>query len=267
MRAPAVSVLCLLLAASVHALLLRSTAVGATTAAIRLSHRRHPPARASAGEVSRLNAIFEACGKGRQISREETELIRGTGGYRADRYGEITPKGFRALGRRLSLGPGDAFADCGSGLGMAVTQAVVDFNVSTATGVELSDTRHLTAIKELALQPDAVSSRVYLRCGDCADGLEWSPGGALHAASVVWACSELFNNDLMNRLARRISGSESVRAVATLRRFPGGLDGFRRQVLPEMCEMSWTAALSNPGALGIHDEHGGAPVHIYVRDR
>ena len=36
---------------------------------------------------------------------------------------------------------------------------------------------------------------------------------------------------------------------------------------PVMCEMSWTAALSNPGALGIHDEHGGAPVHIYVRDR
>ena len=65
------------------------------------------------------------CGKGRAITREETEELRSVGGIRADRYGEITPKGFAALGRRLRLGPGDTFADCGSGTGMAVTQAGV----------------------------------------------------------------------------------------------------------------------------------------------
>ena len=32
-----------------------------------------------------------------------------------------------------------------------------------------------------------------------------------------------------------------------------------------MCEMSWTAAMSNPEAFGINDDTGGAPVHIYAR--
>ena len=226
---------------------------------------RHREVQASAIEASRLNDIFSACGKGRKISREETVLLRDTGGHRADRYGEITPKGFAALGHRLSLGPTDVFADLGSGVGKAVTQAVAEFDVSRATGVELSTTRHRTAIEELALEPAGVSSRVNLGCGDCADRLEWLPGGALHEVSVVWTCSELFNDTLMNRLARRISSSGSVRAVATLRRFPRGLDGFQRQALPEMCEMSWTAALTNPEALGIHDQQVGAPVHIYTR--
>ena len=67
------------------------------------------------------------CGKGRAITREETEELRSVGGRRADRYGEITPKGFEALGRRLRLGPRDTFADCGSGVGMALTQAIVVF--------------------------------------------------------------------------------------------------------------------------------------------
>ena len=33
-----------------------------------------------------------------------------------------------------------------------------------------------------------------------------------------------------------------------------------------MCEMSWTAAMSNPEAFGINDDTGGAPVHIYARE-
>ena len=45
------------------------------------------------------------CGKGRAITREETEELRSVGGRRADRYGEITPKGFAALGLRRRLYP------------------------------------------------------------------------------------------------------------------------------------------------------------------
>lgn len=45
------------------------------------------------------------CGKGRAITREETEELRSVGGRRADRYGEITPKGFASLGQQLRLHP------------------------------------------------------------------------------------------------------------------------------------------------------------------
>ena len=102
--------------------------------------------------------------------------------------------------------------------------------------------------------------------GDCAARGAWASGGALHGASVVWLCSELFNDELMSRLARRLVACESVRAVATLRSFKGELKGFRRDARAEMCEMSWTAAMSNPEAFGINDDTGGAPVHIYVRE-
>ena len=89
---------------------------------------------------------------------------------------------------------------------MAVTQAVVDFDVATACGVELSGTRHETATNALALHPEGVASRVRLARGDCAADDAWTAGGALHGATVVWLCSELFNDELMcagacNRMA------------------------------------------------------------------
>lgn len=217
-------------------------------------------------EKARLNSIFSACSRGRSITREETDAIREVGGRRADRYGEITQRGFTTLASRLRLGPSDVFADCGSGTGACVLQSVEEFDVARAVGVEFARSRHAVAVDDLALLPEPLSRRVTLSCGDAAAEHEWAPGGALHEVSVVWMCSELFNDELMQRLASRITASGSVRACATLRKFPDGLDGFRRHVLPERCEMSWTAALTNPEALGIHDEQGGAPVHIYVRE-
>ena len=140
-------------------------AAGAAAAQRRVPPQASLPSRAKV-EGSRLNAIFSACGKGRSISREESEQIRSIGGDSADRYGEITPKGFAALGSRLRLGPLDTFVDCGSGTGMAVTQSVIEFDVRAASGVELSATRHATARRELALLPEAVAARVTLECGD-----------------------------------------------------------------------------------------------------
>ena len=79
------------------------------------------------------------------------------------------------------------------------------------------------------------------------------------------------NVQLMERIGACLQASESVRAVATLRRFPDGLGGYRLESPPERCEMSWTAALTNPNAVGQRDEAedesaGGALVHLYVRD-
>eukprot|EP00966_Prymnesium_polylepis_P282679 6531818-Prymnesium_polylepis.1 len=74
----------------------------------------------------------------------------------------------------------------------------------------------------------------------------------------------------MGRLGSRLSTSRA-RVVATLRRFPGGLDGYtveRRAVKAH--EMSWTAAQDWPGidrSVGdIYDQPTGHPVYIYWRD-
>ena len=64
----------------------------------------------------------------------------------------------------------------------------------------------------------------------------------------------------------RREGSSDVRSVATLRRFPGGLAGYRESSPPVRCEMSWTAALTNPAAFGMSpDEREGAMVYIYEK--
>ena len=203
------------------------------------------------------------------IGKEDEQTIRAVGGTHASRYGEITPRGLLQLGARLALSPADIFADLGSGLGRACTQAVGDFSVRSAVGVELSSTRHALArakVSEFLSSHGCAEGRVRLVCADCAGDEVWDPDdGVLRDASVVWMSSALFSEELMNRIGRRLESSESVRAVATLQRFPKGLVGYTRQSRPELCEMSWTAALSNPEAAGSDDAHGGAVVHVYER--
>ena len=230
----------------------------------------------AAAESARLNAIFSAASQGRFIAKEEEEAISAVGGPRAARYGEITPKGFSTLAARLSLSESDTFADLGSGIGKACSQAVQEFGVRCAVGIELSSTRHATAVEERQGLESSIAERVLLECGDCADEAFWSPpkvafcskglckqpGGLLADATVLWICSELYSDELMGRIGERICGS-NVRAVATLRAFPGGLDGYERQEPPERCEMSWRAALMDPRKPD--EELAGSPVIIYER--
>ena len=101
----------------------------------------------AAAETARLNAIFSACAQGRSIAKDEELAIRAIGGNLAARYGEITPRGFRTLAARLEIGERDIFADLGSGVGKACHQAVQEYNVRAACGVELSKTRHDRAVE------------------------------------------------------------------------------------------------------------------------
>eukprot|EP00966_Prymnesium_polylepis_P241670 5588653-Prymnesium_polylepis.1 len=68
-------------------------------------------------EHSRMSNIFSAAAEWRVTDEAATlESLRAIGGPNADRYGEITPRGFAALGRRIQLGSEDTFADLGSGI-------------------------------------------------------------------------------------------------------------------------------------------------------
>ena len=58
-----------------------------------------------------------------KCTRAEHEAMTSIGGGFASKYGEITERGFRSLAERIRLGPDDVFVDCGSGLGLSVSQA------------------------------------------------------------------------------------------------------------------------------------------------
>ena len=219
------------------------------------------------GEQPRLNDISYAA----TLPKEELAAIRAIGGWRSDRYGEITPRGLSELGRSLELEEADVFADLGSGLGRACLQVVREFGAS-AIGTELSSTRHKKAVEEASSSLDsAEAAQIRFVCADCADRSLWaSPkggdvGGVLANVSVVWMCSALFGEALMRRIGRRISSSAHVRTVATLRCFPGGLAGFHRRPRPLRLEMSWTIGMCSPEGVGGDDDYGGALVHIYDR--
>ena len=116
-----------------------------------------------------------------KCTRAEHEAMTSIGGGFASKYGEITERGFRSLAERIRLGPDDVFVDCGSGLGLSVSQAAREFGVRRAYGVEFSASRHDLAVERLAVDASGrdLASRVRLIQGDCADESLWADGGEL----------------------------------------------------------------------------------------
>jgi hypothetical protein len=210
---------------------------------------------ATRAEKERLDGVSACVDEGR-ITEEESEAINALVGRGASLYGEITPRGFSKLGKRLDLGPTDHFADLGSGVGRIVVQAVTEFDVATSHGVEISASRHDLATKGLQqeLRPE-VYSRISYSLADACASSEWSEGGGLHDCTVLWTCSSVFGRRTMLLLRERIAASQCVRLVASANTFPDGIEGFTEIAPPEMCEVSWK----------LHP-HPGASVHIYQRN-
>ena len=89
-----------------------------------------------------------------------------------------------------------------------------------------------------------------------------TPNLCLFASWVRAAVSNLlFGEELMQRLVSRLEEAPELRAVAVLKRLPGGVRGFVEDELPEYCEMSWTAGSARPG----HPPPMGHPCVIYWR--
>ena len=180
-------------------------------------------------------------------------------------YGEITPIGFRKLAERLQLANSDRFVDLGSGLGRVVIQAAREFGVQSSCGVELAGSRHEIAMAALGRESCDTLHNVTFLCADCTDPVLWfgnSVGdGCLCGITVIYVCSIMFGPELMESLARLIEATPSVRAVASVRHWPGGLMGFVGDELPEHYETSWTA----PSTLDQPSNEEGTPIHIYVR--
>lgn len=183
------------------------------------------------------------------LNEAEKAAVRAAGGYFAGTYGEITSSGFSSLGKRLSLGPDDVFVDCGSGESRAVIQAVREFDVRQAFGIEIVESRHRQA--EASLEGDEVASRVCLLQADCADISLWAPGSKLSGCTCAYTANVVFDAALNTRLKRCFEACDSLRAVAAFVPFEDGLAGFGE---PSMvgCDATWSSS-------------SGSPVYVYER--
>jgi len=214
-------------------------------------------------EQDRIDTIARGVDEGK-IDDSESAQIAALAGPRAATYGEITSKGFSKLARRLGIGPSDRFADLGSGIGRTVVQAVTEFDVAASYGVEISPTRHARARAGKQALNAVDRERIGFGLVDCCESSEWAEGGGLHDATVVWACSTMFGDPLMERIGELVAANGRVRTIATLKRFPGGITGFTEQRPPEQCEISWTVSLATD--MDLSNSPPGMPVYIYCRD-
>ena len=173
-----------------------------------------------------------------KLTTAELRLLQDPSGMRGSTYGEITPSGLRALMASCELATCDSFIDLGSGKGSCVLQAARDFHVRRSCGVELAPSRHRLAVAALAAADADVQARTRFIEGDV--GAPSVASELEEDSTVVWLSNLLFDEPLMRRIGLLLEGAPSVRCVAALRPFTGGLDGFVADELPVHCEMSWT---------------------------
>ena len=181
-----------------------------------------------------------------ELSAEERLALNDPGGLGGSTYGEITAAGFRTLMASCELGSSDSFVDLGSGRGECVLQAASEYRVCRATGVELAPSRHNLAVAALTASEADVRSRTSFLLGDV--GAPEAASALSEDSSVVWLSNLLFDEKLMQRIARLLEAAPTVRCVAALRAIAGGLEGFVEDDAPIPCQMSWTkASAGGPG--------------------
>ena len=177
----------------------------------------------------------------------------------ASAYGEVTPRGARALFEAMGLleAEGAVFFDLGSGVGRLVAQAWLELpadRLARAIGVELSPSRHALASHSRASLLGAVGgsalpaarrredggSAFELRCGSmCSEELD------LSAATHVYVASLCMGDELLDTLwARLQKRTPRLRVIASLREFrPAPACTAIAEV-----EMTWNGE-GEPGAL------------------
>ncbi len=164
-----------------------------------------------------MDSIYAGLPDVHSLPISEERAIEASGGH--DAYGELTERGVREVRSLLRPGPGDIFADLGSGAARCVIQAASEWPIHRAVGVELSATRHAVGVAALARAPDEVRARVELR-HECV-----LQTASLRDVSMVYCASLLFDDAFMRRLGARLRHLPRLRVIASLRRFPLGALG------------------------------------------
>ena len=216
--------------------------------------------RAKAEEEARLRDEGET--EAAWLERQRREWLNNEG---ALVYGEVSVHGFRGVARRMQLGAEDSFYDLGSGVGKSVAQAWLEFGVRESRGVELAAERHAAAVAAVAeILKRATGGtaggnagvfcggRVELTCGDILDA-------DLSQTTAVWCANVCFAPDFDARIARKLAQQPRLRAIAVIKDFAEGVEGFEYGGAEEF-DMSWSQECRAQGLSG-----GGGLVHFYFR--
>lgn len=175
--------------------------------------------------------------------RDDIALCDASGEY-GSTYGECTPDGGRAIFAAIGLhdaAKGSVFADLGSGVGKLAVQAYLECPIERAIAIELSETRHVRALRAWALlvaSGDVLGELGKSReglCFRCEDLLDTNLEHVTHA----FVSNLCFDEAADDALAIQLSRSPSIRRFATLRPLP---DGQRFELAAKVkARMSWNA--------------------------
>lgn len=148
---------------------------------------------------------------GFSIDQSERKNIEDQGGNPT--YGEITYQSTRDLIQQLDLGKDDVFFDLGCGVGKVCCQVALT-TPARAVGIELSHTRCTLAQKTKQCLIDKKA---------CANNtkLEFYEQNILDAhlepATVIFACSTCFSDQLMQALTQKFETLPKLKRVVTLK--------------------------------------------------
>lgn len=184
---------------------------------------------------------------GNQITAAESDLIKKKGGNPT--YGEIKPESLTKLLQELAITKNDVLYDLGSGTGKVVIQSYLEFPFKKVVGTELSEYRYKQAMDALAqLKKRGLIKKKRTISFIQGDIVETS----CTDATVIYMCSTCFSDELMTKLAEKISQLKKGTRVITLKQLPNP----KKYKLALMREYRLAMSWSTPE---------GSPVYVYER--
>jgi SAM-dependent methyltransferase len=157
-----------------------------------------------------LDAIYKDI-SGFSIDQSERKFIEEQGGNPT--YGEITFQSTQDLINHLELGKDDVFFDLGCGIGKVCCQVALT-TPARAIGIELSPTRCALAQKT---KQCLINQKAYANNAK----LEFYEQNILDAnlepATVIFACSTCFSDQLMQTLTQKFETLPKLKRVVTLK--------------------------------------------------
>jgi hypothetical protein len=158
-----------------------------------------------------IRALYRGEDDGYGISKDEKKAISESGGNAT--YGELTPRGFSKLLRKLDPKPSDVFYDLGSGTGKVVLQMAMSAPLKRCVGYELSSSRSSVARSRLRLARQQGHIQAKRTAFYTSDFMEVP----MKDATLVYACATAFSNRFMLRLMRKLAALPKPITFVSLR--------------------------------------------------
>lgn len=163
----------------------------------------------------KLDKIYEGI-SGFGISDKEVKFIKKSGG--AATYGEIKFDSAQKLLDYLNPTKDDVFYDLGSGVGKFVLQTYLTTDVKKSMGIELSGTRYELAVK-------ALNAGSQENLFDPSREVKFLNANIITAdfsdATIVFLCSTCYSEDLMEKIAEKLTKLNPGTKIASLKEFKG----------------------------------------------